>query len=273
MEEFTRLQRSLLNDAGKLNLIGKIGVSLLIILIANILLAAIKNVLHRVMKRQLRKDQRMSVTLIKVANSLIRWLVYFTAILQILSIFGVNTNSILATAGIGGLAVGLGAQSLIQDVIAGTFILVEEKYNVGDHVKINNGPEGIVQEVGVKSSRIQDFLGGIHIINNGSITMVSNFSKNPQLTNIRIPVSYNIDEEKFQEVLEKSFERLKEQREEVLTRNPYFVGYLDMEPSYKVGIVRYGTIAGEQWDCQYLYDYILMDEMRKAGLDFAKFSE
>lgn len=273
LEKIARIQRSLLNDAGKLNFLGKIGVAILIIILANILVLICRRLINRVMVAQEKKDKRTRVTLLKVAMSIVRWFVFFVAALQILSIFGVNTNSILATAGIGGLAIGLGAQSLIQDVIAGTFILVEDKFNVGDHVKFNNTQEGIVQEVGVKSSIIEDFLGGIHIINNGSITMVSNYSKKPQLTNIRIPVSYDTGEEEFQKVLERTFERLIEERKEVLTTDPFFLGYLELQPSYKIAIVRFGAIAGEQWDCQYCYDAILLEEMRKAGIDFAKYNE
>src|SRR5690606_38145008 len=86
---------------------------------------------------------------------------------------GVDTRSILAAAGILGLAVGFGAQNLVRDLVTGFFILSEDQFAVGDYITAA-GVSGVVDSVGIRTTRLRDFGGELHIIPNGRIEQVTN---------------------------------------------------------------------------------------------------
>ena len=112
----------------------------------------------------------------------------------ILAIFGVDTASVLAGAGLLGILLGFGLQKLMQDMINGFFIIFENQYVAGEYVCIN-GSDGLVEELGLKTTRIATYNGEIHFIANGDIKTVINYSRNNSLAIIDLPVlhkySYN----------------------------------------------------------------------------------
>jgi small conductance mechanosensitive channel len=101
---------------------------------------------------------------------------YFGSVLTLLGVQGVDTRPLLAGAGILGLAVGLGAQNLVTDVVSGFFILFENQYLVGDVIKIGDAT-GTVEEVGIRVTQVRDEYGKLHIIPNGQIKGVVSYSK------------------------------------------------------------------------------------------------
>src|SRR5690625_6943781 len=94
---------------------------------------------------------------------------------MVLETFDVNIGALLAGAGIAGLAIGFGAQSLVKDVISGFFIIFEDQFSVGDYILINN-LEGTVEEIGLRTTKVQSWTGEQHIIQNGDISMVIIYS-------------------------------------------------------------------------------------------------
>lgn len=115
-------------------------------------------------------------TLVPLIHSMCQYVLYFGSVLLMLGVLGVDTTPILAGAGILGLAVGLGAQNLVTDVVSGFFILFENQYLVGDYVKINEAA-GVVEEVGMRVTKVRDGHGKLHIIPNGQIKGVITYSK------------------------------------------------------------------------------------------------
>ncbi|MBU2608483.1 MAG: mechanosensitive ion channel [Chloroflexi bacterium] len=111
---------------------------------------------------------------------------------MILSDIGVNIAPLLAGAGIAGLAIGFGAQSLIKDLLSGLFILLEDQYNKGDVVKVA-GISGIVEEVNMRRTVLRDLDGIVHSIPNGEVTTASNYTKDWSRVNLDIPVAYGED--------------------------------------------------------------------------------
>ena len=89
---------------------------------------------------------------------------------------GFDIAPLLASAGIAGLAIGFGAQTLVKDLLAGAFILIENQFDEGDEVEISD-KKGIVEKITLRTVWLKDKEGALHIIPNGSIAMVSNFSK------------------------------------------------------------------------------------------------
>ena len=134
-------------------------------------------------------------TLLPLALSIFRWAVISAAGVGILSHLGVNVSPILAGAGILGLAVGFGAQSLVKDVITGVFMLLENNIAVGDVVQVK-GIGGLVEGFNLRSVRLRDYDGNVHVIPNGAIDVVTNLTKEFSQAVFEVGVAYreNVDE-------------------------------------------------------------------------------
>lgn len=122
-----------------------------------------------------RREQTVESFLTKGANTFIA----FATGMVVLTEIGVNVTPLIASAGIVGVAVGLGAQTLVRDAIAGVFLLIENQYDLGDRVRLN-GVEGEVIEVSLRRTTIRDDEGGVHTIPNGAIGVTSNLSEVPR---------------------------------------------------------------------------------------------
>ena len=133
-------------------------------------------------------------------KSFYRYLVVFIALLMIMKELQLDLTPILAGAGIAGLAIGFGAQSLIKDIITGFFIIIEDQFSVGDYITIDS-LSGIVEQVDLRSSRIRDTNGQLHIIPNSMIGIVTNFSRGPQRSLVSISIDYEENVENVLEIL------------------------------------------------------------------------
>ncbi len=114
------------------------------------------------------------------------------ATFTILPEFGINIAAILAGLGIVGIAIGFGTQSLIRDLLAGMFILLEDQYRVGDVVTVA-GVSGLVEVIGLRRTVLRDLDGTVHSIPNGEIKVASNFTKEYSRVNLNISVAYSED--------------------------------------------------------------------------------
>jgi moderate conductance mechanosensitive channel len=110
----------------------------------------------------------------------------------ILSELGINIAPILAGAGVVGIAIGFGAQSLVKDIIAGVFIIMENQYRVGDVVTVG-GISGLVEQINLRRTMLRDLDGIVHTVPNGEIRVASNFTKEWSRVNLNISVSYGTD--------------------------------------------------------------------------------
>lgn len=117
--------------------------------------------------------ERRARTLEPLARSISSYILSFIGLIMVLGVFSINTTSIVATAGLASLAVGFGAQNLVRDVITGFFILFEDQFAVGDYVTVA-GLSGIVDEMGLRVTKIRDFGGQLYVIPNGQIGQVTN---------------------------------------------------------------------------------------------------
>ena len=127
-------------------------------------------------------------TVLNLIYSLLSWVVIIASVLWILSVWGVDTSTLLAGAGILALVIGLGAQSLIADVLAGIFIVLESKYVVGDIVVID-GWRGKIISIGIRTTELQDICGNIKIINNSEIKSVINQTKLKSIAHVHINIT------------------------------------------------------------------------------------
>ena len=175
-------------------------------LIYRLIKSAIPSIVERSMSargrgRKAREDLARRVqTLSSALVTLTAIIVSIAAIFMMLGEVGVDVTPLLATAGVAGIAIGLGAQSLIRDIIAGLFILVEDQYNKGDVVKVA-GIAGQVEDVTLKRTVLRDLDGIVHSIPNGDITTASNYTKEYSRLNLDVPVAYGEDLDKCIEII------------------------------------------------------------------------
>lgn len=131
---------------------------------------------------------RRSATILALATNAIKYLLFFLGGAMVLDELGVNLTPLLASAGIAGLAIGFGAQSLVKDLVSGFFIIFEGQFAVGDIVEIN-GVLGTVEEVGLRVTRLRSAAGEVRFIPNGNITTVSNYFDKAVALQVNVPVA------------------------------------------------------------------------------------
>lgn len=141
-----------------------------------ILVRASNRVVRQAFGTNERKDQRSS-TISAVLNTITSLIIWGTAILMSLTVLGVNIGPLLASAGIAGVALGFGAQTLVKDYISGLFLIIEDQYGIGDDVEIGT-VRGKVEAVALRTTRVRDEVGVLWYIRNGEILNVANFSQN-----------------------------------------------------------------------------------------------
>ena len=151
---------------------------------------------------------RKAKTVSSLIRSLIKYIVVIVLICAILIVWGVDVIGIIAGVGVLTLVIGLGCQSLIQDVISGMFIVFDDYFAVGDTVIID-GFRGTIIDVGLKTTKLQDFGGNIKSITNGSIATVVNMSRLRSVASVTLSVSYNEDVERVESLIIKEVEELK----------------------------------------------------------------
>lgn len=246
-----------------------------IIIIAALLIIAkiIINISHKALnKRFTKKSQDVKYkskidTITGSIFSFIKFVVYFILIMIILDMLGVNTSSILATAGIGGIAIAFGAQSIVSDIIRGIFILLDDQLNVGDWVSAS-GIEGTVESVGLRITKIRDYDGSLYIIPNSQIEAVKNSCRGGQKADITFQVSYDISLEKVKEIIEKIGEESSKEIE--FTQKPIFLGVENLgEFSYKVKVTS-AVKAMDQWKAMRIIREKALKEFEKSGMKTSK---
>lgn len=157
-------------------------------------------------------------TISRLVESLLNYLLYFILIYCILAILGLPVSSLLAGAGIAGVAIGMGAQGFLSDLVNGFFILLERQFDVGDTVRLTNGAitiSGTISSVGIRTTQVRDADGTLHFIPNRNILVVSNQSRGDMRAQIDIPLPITADLEKVYQVIEEVNQREIHQYEQV----------------------------------------------------------
>lgn len=233
------------NANGDLTLFGKSLKILIIFIITNIIIKVIGKLIDKGLKNKKFNSGKRANTLGQILKKVIKYFLIFIWIVMSLELFGINTGSIIATAGIGGLAIGFGAQSLVKDIITGFFILLEDQYAVGDYVKIGSY-QGTVEELGLRVTKLRDFNGELHIIPNSSIQIVTNSTRGAMRALVEIPLSYEENIDKAIMVLEAICAEVKQNNVNII-EGPTILGVTKLA-DYSVNITIVAkTKPMEQW--------------------------
>ena len=251
-----------INRNEDLTILGKLVKIVIIFLLVRIAIRVLNTLINRTMERRNKlrfgMDDRKANTLAAILKNLGKYVFYFIGLVPALELFGIKTTSILATAGIGGLAIGFGAQSLVKDVITGFFILFEDQFSVGDYVKID-GYEGIVEEMGLRVTKVRGFSGELYIIPNSNIQIVTNSTKGAMRALVEVSISYEEDIDKAIKVLEDISKKLKD-REDSIVEGPTVLGISKLG-EYEIGLTIVAkTKPMEQWRIERL----LRKEIKEA---------
>ncbi|MGI5859525.1 MAG: mechanosensitive ion channel family protein [Tepidanaerobacteraceae bacterium] len=217
----------------------------------------ISRILSMSTHEKLRFDESKKKTLASLLKSIVRYVTYFTAAINILEIVGIKTASLLTAAGVGGLAVGFGAQNLVKDIISGFFIIFEDQYNVGDYVE-TGGVAGTVDEIGLRTTKLRDFGGQLHIIPNGEITRVTNHSRGLMRALVNVNIAYEEDLNRALGALEEVCEEVRAKRKEIV-EGPMILGVSNLGPTEVVVTLLARTVPMQQWSVE--------RELRKAILE------
>lgn len=165
-------------------------------------------------------QRKRRLTLHPLLRNSLKYFVYFSAGVAILKIFGIDPTAILAGAGIVGIAVGLGAQNLINDIVCGFLILFENYYLVGDYIKFSPADEesleGIVEAIELRTTQVRHPDGQLQIIRNGNIGSIINYSKEYVYARVEISIPYDSNLDAIYEMLEKVGKQLKMESPDIL---------------------------------------------------------
>lgn len=205
-------------------------------------------------------------TLHMLLNTIFNYTFGFFFIYGILSAIGVPIGSLLAGAGIAGIAIGLGAQGFMNDVITGFFIIMEQQMGVGDYIKLANlSIEGTVVSVGIRTLQLKAVDGTIHFIPNRNITTISNLSRaNMQiLLDIRIVPEEGYD--KIYEIIDHINQTLAKKYKEELQTAPSIFGLVDLGNSnFAIRTICY-SLNGKQYSLKEEFLSLYVKELTAAG--------
>lgn len=185
------------------------GFSLILLFVAfwvvrKLVLSSVKKILVPSLKISTQDIGRQK-TISRLVESSLSYCLYFLLIYCILAILGLPVSSLFAGAGIAGVVIGLGAQGFLSDLVNGFFILLERQFDVGDVVRLTNGPitiAGTIVSVGIRTTQVRDADGTLHFIPNRNILVVSNQSRGDMRAQIDLPLSLTADLEKVYQVIE-----------------------------------------------------------------------
>ena len=185
--------------------------------------------LLKVIRRGIGMKNKKIATFISLSFSLLKWVIIIAAVIRILMVWGVDVLTILAGLGIVALIIGLGCQSLISDIVAGIFLVVDNAFEVGDIVVID-GFRGHVKEIGLKSTKFEDEGGNIKLIQNSDIATVVNLTNSYSLAINEIGIGYNESIKKVEALIAENMDEIVYGIHGII-KGPFYKGVSEMASS------------------------------------------
>ena len=213
------------------------------------------------------QNENKQKTIVKLLENMLDYFLYFILIYWILSIIGVPVSSLIAGAGIAGVALGLSAQGFLTDVINGLFILLEHQFEVGDAVLINT-IAGTIASVGIRTTQVRGYDGTLHYIPNRNITVVSNQSRGNMRALIELPLNSNVDLKSVYSVIEEVNNQYTK-TDEALTAPPEIFGPQTKPNGQFVFSIALMTKNGLQHIIYQRYLTLYQEALLKQGIDLS----
>jgi moderate conductance mechanosensitive channel len=206
-----------------------------------------------------------ATTLESLSLNIFSYVLIFILFITTLQIIGIEVMPILAGAGIIGLAVAFGAQGLVSDVVTGFFILLENQIEVGDYITTGSF-SGIVEQVGLRTTKIRGFDGTLHYVPNREITSVSNHSRGTMRALIDIGISYDDNIDEAITVLQNACDRLAKE-DKTIVEGPNVLGVQSLGTSDVVIRVIAKTENMQQWAVERKLRKLLKETLDEHGIE------
>jgi len=214
---------------------GKFITIIIILVIAKIILSIVNKFIEKSLtplkkSKNYQKKISRAKTLIPLLQSVSKYVIYFIAGVMALRELGVDTTAVIASAGVVGLAVGFGAQSLVKDVISGALLLFEGTISVGDSITVGEH-SGAVEAIGLRNIHLRKFSGELRVIPNGEVANFGNFNKGFMRAIVEVGVAYEQDAERGMKVLEEIANKWAEENKDIVLEPPIVQGILSLGSS------------------------------------------
>lgn len=244
-----------------------VGAYLLVRVIAVAANRMIQKAVHPDFRSDADDERKRKETLVRIVVRTVEVSLYLIAAMMVLSEFGVNIGPLIAGAGIAGVAIGFGSQQLVKDVISGLFIVMENRYHVGDSVVIN-GIAGIVEDLNLRVTRIRDVDGAMHYIQNGAITTCSNLSSEGGHIHLSLKVSSSANLEQVKELVSRvGKEFISDDLTKTSVRQPPAVSRMELFDKDWVTLRISGDVmTTKQWEIVSDFKIRLKEALDKEGI-------
>ena len=211
-----------------------------------------------------------SGTLLLLLRKFILAVLFVIVSLSILASMGVNIGPLIAGAGVVGLAIGFGAQTLVKDIIAGVFFLIDDAFRVGDYVEAGSA-KGMVEQVSLRSMKLRHPRGMVFTLPFGDVKQVTNFSRDYIITKLDIRLRFDTDIEKIRKIIKKINIDLRQDEEitRVLLSDIKSQGVREMDDSAMILRVKFKTIPGEQFVIRREVYHRIQKAFQESGIEFA----
>ena len=192
---------------------------------------------------------RRAATYINVVYSIIGYVIFFIALVLILRVFGVDYTAIVAGAGVVGLAVGFGAQTMIRDFLSGLFLLFEDLIDVGDFVTVGD-VAGTVEVVGLRVTKVRVFDGTLHVVPNGELTRFGNRNRGYMRAIVTLDLAYEQEAKKGLALLQRVADEWYSENSDAAIEPPAVLGLLNFGESGVQARVAVKVLPGRQWEAE-----------------------
>lgn len=248
---------------------GVIAAQIIGILIAFLLVRAIgKKLINRFFEKLLVKEdvtKGRALTLQSLSENVFSYVLIFILVTTIFNIFGLSVASLIAGAGIIGLAIGFGAQGLVSDVVTGFFLLLEKQLDVNDYVTVGS-IDGIVEAVGLRTTKVRSFDGTLNYIPNRDITTVSNHSRGHMRALVDIGISYDANIDKAMTVIQAACAQVAT-KEIGIVEGPDVIGVQAFGASDVTLRVIAKAANGEQWAVERQLRKAIKEALDENGIE------
>jgi moderate conductance mechanosensitive channel len=210
-------------------------------------------------------------TLLMLLRKFMLVVILVMAVLIVLSALGVNIGPLIAGAGVFGLAIGFGAQTLVKDIISGVFFLMDDAFRVGDYLEVS-GSKGTVEHISLRSLRLRNPRGMVNFIPFGDIKLVTNLSRDYVIMKLDFRVRYDADVEKIRKIIKKKVYMKIADNPELgpkLLEPIKSQGVREMDDSAMIMRVKYKTKPGDQFAIRKEVYRLMQEAFKEEGIEFA----
>ncbi len=245
--------------------IGVVLLTLLFFILQRLSFFLLDRVYKQYVKRYRMNENRLN-TIKTLMHNIIQYTLGFFYVYSLLSVLGFPIGSLLAGAGIAGIAIGLGAQGFMNDIITGAFIIMEQQIDVGNYIRLPNlGIEGTVMSVGIRTLQLKSTDGTLHYVPNRNITVISNTSRENMQVLVDVRINPNEGIEEMKQIITTVNQEFAQVHHEVIKTPPSIFGVVDLgNNNFAIRSIMYVS-NGQQFSIKQAYLTACIDALVQNG--------